>query len=124
MKIECDRPHQQPEGSHSMPEIPDLDEQYFRSLDRWNLHGVEHALVPVDLAELMRNGVPPAEMLLDDWLYAGELHWIYAEAEAWKTWVALILAYQVMEQGNRVAWFDEELGKAFLVRRLLALGAN
>jgi AAA domain len=108
----------------SLEEHERREELHTQALDRWNLHGVEQAMVPTDLSQLLRDGVPPAKMLLDDWLYAGELHWIYAEAEAWKTWVTLILAYRVMQDGQRVAWFDEELGEAFLVRRLEALGAD
>src|SRR5438067_1171343 len=100
------------------------EQLYDETLERWNLVGVESPMVPVDLGALMREGVEPAQMLLEDWLYVGELHWIYAEAEAWKTWVALILAYEVMKHGGRVVWFDEELGKVTLVRRLLALGAE
>ena len=108
----------------SLEEAQRQEDLIVQALDRWNLHGLERPMLPEDLAELMRSGVKPAEMLLDDWLYVGELHWIYAEAEAWKTWVALILALEVMQAGKHVAWFDEELGKTFLVRRLLALGAD
>lgn len=97
---------------------------------RWNLIATRDDppqlfLYPTDgLPDLLRTGVPPAAMLLDDWLYEGELHWIYAEAEAFKTWVALILALEVMKQGHRVVWFDEELGERAIARRLLSLGAD
>lgn len=103
--------------------VPERD-LYLEALDRWNLHGIESALVPEPIADLIREGVPPAPMLLEDWLYEGELHWFYAEAEAGKTWLALILALDVMKQGSSVAWFDEELGKQSTARRLIALGAD
>src|SRR5581483_7916854 len=100
------------------------EEAYTALLERWDLLAVEHPMVPTDVASLMREGIEPAEMLVEDWLYVGELHWVFAEAEAWKTWVTLILAIEVMRQGKRVVWFDEELGKVMLVRRLLALQAD
>ncbi len=79
---------------------------------------------PVNVAALMRQGVPPPPMLLDRWLVTGELHWVYAEAECAKTWLALVWARELMALGNRVVWFDEELGERTLVERLLALGVD
>jgi hypothetical protein len=79
---------------------------------------------PVNVARLMRDGVPPVEMVLDNWLVSGDLHWLYADAEAGKTWLALVLAHEVMKAGGTVAWFDEELGAVEITRRLLALGAD
>lgn len=80
--------------------------------------------LPINIARLMREGVPPVPMLLDDWLVRADLHWLHADAAAGKTWVALILALRVMQQEENVAWFDEELGEEELTRRLLALGAD
>ena len=79
---------------------------------------------PADIATLMEEGMPPVEMLVEDWLVPGELAWIYAEAEAWKTWVALHLALEVVRGGGRVVWFDEELGAAEISKRLVCLGAD
>lgn len=118
-------PHTEtPELQAEIDRQAELSARYHKTLERWNLLELNNPYVPEPVADLMREGVPPAPMLLDDWLYQGELHWLYAEAEAWKTWVALILAVDVMKAGRVVAWFDEELGKVFLVRRLLALGAD
>jgi KaiC/GvpD/RAD55 family RecA-like ATPase len=114
-----------------MTAVAEERDLYLEQLDRWDLHGVldangvVDALVPdPELAQLMRDGVPPAPMLLEGWLYESELHWLYADAEAGKTWVALILACEVLKQGKRVVWFDEELGKQSIARRLLTLGAD
>src|SRR4051812_11098799 len=86
------------------------------------LYGYAHedgARPPVNVGRLMLDGVEPPRMVLDEWLVAGELHWIYADAESAKTWLALILAIRVMEAGGIVAWFDEELGAAVIAERLL-----
>jgi hypothetical protein len=79
---------------------------------------------PVDVARLMREGAPPPDMLVDEWLVRGELHWIYAEAEGAKTWLALWLAVKVMNDGGTVLWVDEELGPTIVSERLVALGAD
>jgi AAA domain len=79
---------------------------------------------PLNIARLMREGVPPVPMLLDEWLVLADLHWLYSDAEAGKTWVGIWLGDQVMRGGGTVAWFDEELGEEELTRRLLAFGAN
>ena len=76
---------------------------------------------PTNIARLMREPALPPDMALEDWLVAGELHWLYADAEAGKTWLALVWARAVMEQGGRVVWFDEELGERVLTERMLAL---
>jgi hypothetical protein len=110
------------EGSVSAEE---RESRYADMMDRWGLHGFEPVMVPQhDLAEMMRRGVPDVEMTLDEWLVKGELHWVHADAEAYKTWLGLILSRMLMQEGKRVAWFDEELGHAVLVERLLALGAD
>jgi hypothetical protein len=72
----------------------------------------------------MREGIPPVQMLIDEWLVPGELHLLVAEAEAFKTWVALWLALRVMNNAGNVAWFDEELGQAEIAKRLICLGAS
>lgn len=77
-----------------------------------------------NVAALMRNGVEPPKMVLESWLVAGELHWVFADAESAKTWMALWLSIQVMQTGGVVAYFDEELGANVIAERLLALGAD
>lgn len=84
----------------------------------------ERARMPVNVARVMRDGVPAPEMALDGWLVAGELHLMYAEAESWKTWIALYLADAVMRAGGTVAWFDEELGAPVIAERMTAIGAD
>lgn len=84
----------------------------------------EHERQAVNVARIMREGVPPVEMALPGWLVAGELHWLFGDAESAKTWLALRLALDVMEAGGVVAWFDEELGEAVIAERLLTLGAE
>jgi hypothetical protein len=124
------------EGYRSDPELTEEDAERLlreRASFKQHLHdsklfgylsAVESPRLPEDIAFMLEDGIPPVEMLLDDWLVAHELHWIYAEAEAWKTWVALVLALDLMREGKTVVWFDEELGAADHTRRLKALGAE
>lgn len=77
-----------------------------------------------DVARIMREGVEPPRMALDDWLVEGELHWMFADAEAGKTWLALHLSLEIMRQGGVVVYFDEELGQSVIAERLLALEAD
>jgi AAA domain len=108
--------------------IQDMEEIAGGAFEMW-VHGQRPVTAsgryPVNIARLMREGIPPIPMLLDGWLNEGDLHWVASEAEAGKTWLANVLALRVMvEREKRVVCFDEELGKAELTRRLLALGAD
>jgi hypothetical protein len=102
------------------------DDEFLAMLDRWDLHNIEGKKYPYpeDVAAAMREGVPPVEMTTEGWLVAKELHWVHADAESWKTWVALLLALGLLNAGRRVVWFDEELGLKVLAERLTALGAD
>lgn len=80
--------------------------------------------VPVDVGQLMIDGVQPPEMTLDGWLVKGELHWVFSDPEAGKTFLALKLSTDVMAQGGTVVYFDEELGESVIAERLVALGAD
>jgi hypothetical protein len=75
----------------------------------------------VNVAAIMQDSPPPPPMLLPHWLAAGVVHWLYSDAEAGKTWLALWWAGQVMAEGGTVVWLDEELGREEIARRLLAL---
>jgi len=77
-----------------------------------------------DVAQIMRDGFKPAPMLLEGWLAAGELHWLSAEPEKGKTWLALWWAIQVINAGDSVIWCDEETGPDVTAQRLTMLGAN
>lgn len=77
---------------------------------------------PANVAAAMRGKQAPPEMLVEGWLVRGVLHWLYADAEAGKTWLALVWARDVMSAGHTVIWVDEELGLLDIAQRLLALG--
>src|SRR4051812_45549623 len=79
---------------------------------------------PQHVGLAMQLGVEPPEMVIEDWLVKGEFHLMYAQAESWKTWVALWLALRVMESGGVVAYFDEELGLKTIAERLALLGGD
>src|SRR5689334_20247882 len=53
---------------------------------------------PTAIADAVRDGhAPPPTMLGESWLVQGELHWVAAEAEAAKTWLALWWAKRLIE---------------------------
>lgn len=72
---------------------------------------------------------PPVPELLrreDDvpLLYPGRTHWLSAEPEAAKTWLALLACAQVLKAGGRVLYIDLEDGPDGITARLLALGVT
>jgi len=82
------------------------------------------AFKPVNLTGLVARGVTPPEMLLDGMLYAGGLHGIAGAPDSGKTTVSLYWAVQLLAQGKRVAFFDEEGGREIVAEKLIALGAQ
>ncbi len=76
------------------------------------------------IGNVMRTGVEPIEMLVDDWVPRLAIVWISSEPEAGKTWLCLWLAARAMDAGLSVAYIDAELGEAEIVRRLLLLGCS
>jgi hypothetical protein len=87
-------------------------------------HADPAARQPDDVANAMRGERALPDMLHPNWLVRGVLHWIYSDAEAGKTWLALKLALNVMRAGGVVLWSDEELGVKTIADRLLDLGAT
>lgn len=83
---------------------------------------VDHAggLIFDDLSELLRNGVPEPEVLVDDLLYSEGVHWISGHPDSGKTTLAMHSSIMVMHDGKHVVWLDYEAGTRGTVRRLLA----
>lgn len=76
------------------------------------------ALGLVDLAEIMREGVKEPEMLVEGLIAKGVHHIVYGTKESAKTWLCLGAAIQVMAQGGKVLWIDEEMGSQAFAERL------
>lgn len=57
-------------------------------------------------------------------LYPGRQHAAYGESEAGKSWLALLIVAQVLEDGGAAAYVDFEDDAAGMVGRLRALGAD
>jgi hypothetical protein len=78
----------------------------------------------IDLSSLVRDGVPPPELLCGDLLYQGGLHSISGPPDSGKTTIALWWLLQEARAGRRVAFLDEEGGAELVAEKLIALGAT
>lgn len=77
-----------------------------------------------DLAALVRDGVPPPDLLCGDLLYAGGLHSISGPPDCGKTTIALHWILRHVRAGHRVVFLDEEGGAELVAEKLIALGAT
>jgi hypothetical protein len=77
-----------------------------------------------DLAALVRDGVPPPELLAGNLLYAGGLHSISRPPDCGKTTIALWRMLRHVRDGRQVAFLDEEGGAELVAEKLIALGAG
>ncbi len=78
----------------------------------------------IDLGEPIESGMEPAEMLVPDVLYAGSVHGIYSAGGKGKTFFALWLIKQVIDQDRPVMLLDQENGVRIISERLRALGVS
>ena len=78
----------------------------------------------IDLGEPIESGMEPAEMLVPDVLYAGSVHGIYSAGGKGKTFFALWLIKQVIDQDQPVMLLDQENGVRIVSERLRALGVS
>jgi hypothetical protein len=78
----------------------------------------------IDLGEPIESGMEPAEMLVPDVLYAGSVHGIYSAGGKGKTFFALWLIKQVIDQDLPVMLLDQENGVRIISERLRALGVS
>src|SRR5260370_406398 len=92
-------------------------------LERLGKPGVRQYRV-VSLAQTMKMGIPAPVLLCDGLLYEGGLHSIAGAADCGKTTLALFWAVQLLQQGRRVIFLDEEGGEEIVTEKLQALGAS
>lgn len=80
--------------------------------------------IPVDLGQVMEDGIEPPAFLVEGVLYAERAHAIAGAPGDGKTLLQLALCAELIEQGEVVAWFDEENGPAVIAARLVSFGVT
>jgi len=82
---------------------------------------------PVDLSNVSTDPVVADLLEREDGVhlfYRGRINWLFGQPESGKTWVAALVAKQVLEAGGRVLWLDmEDLPQTFL-ERMTSLGID
>jgi AAA domain-containing protein len=78
----------------------------------------------LSLAALVRDGVPPPDLLCGDLIYAGGLHSIAGPPDCGKTTIALWWALRHVRAGHTVVFLDEEGGAELVAEKLIALNAT
>ena len=82
---------------------------------------------PVDLSTVSTDPIVADLLEREDGVhlfYRGRINWLFGQPESGKTWVAVLLAKQVIEAGGRVLWVDmEDLPQTFL-ERMTSLGLD
>lgn len=78
-----------------------------------------------DLAVMLRDGPPPPpDMICGGMLYPGCVHSISGPPESGKTTLALWWAVQILRDGGKATFIDEEGGATLTAARLAGLGAT
>jgi hypothetical protein len=78
----------------------------------------------IDLGEVIESGIEEPEMLVPEVLYTGRVHCIFSAGGTGKTFKALYLIKQVIEQDKSVILLDLENGIRIIGERLRDLGAD
>jgi|SRR5215213_4117798 len=76
------------------------------------------------LGKVIREGIEPPAVLVDDVLLEGKTHAIYGPSGFGKTYVLLWAALRVIERGAPVLIFDNENNVSIMAERLEQLGAD
>lgn len=79
---------------------------------------------PADLREAILNGLKRPEMLIREMMYEGLVHGLYAAGGMGKTWMALWIIKQAIEQRKKVLLLDLENGTRIIADRLRSLGVD
>lgn len=87
-------------------------------------NGTPEIFKAVPLAPLMKAGVPDPVLLCRSLLYQGGLHSIAGPPDCGKTTIALWWIVELLRQGKRILFLDEEGGQEIVTERLIALGVT
>jgi hypothetical protein len=81
-------------------------------------------LQPSSLTSLIKEGVPAPTLLCGKMLYQAGLHSITGAPDSGKTTLALWWGLQLMKEGGRLLFLDEEGGPEIVAEKFIALGAT
>lgn len=95
--------------------LPGLDSPTVTETSSWTPVPLSRDVQPTERPTLLR--VAGGARLL----YPGRTHSIVGESSSGKTWVAILVALEVLENGGRVLWLDYETNAHEFVERLQAL---
>jgi hypothetical protein len=103
----------------------DISDHFAQGWEVKDLEPLNGAFRPVHLGGLVQPGaVKPPERLAGGMLYRGGLHCIAGAPDCGKTTLALYWAVQLLREGRRVTFFDEEGGQEIVAEKLMGLGAE
>lgn len=74
--------------------------------------------------QAIRDGVPEHKQIVPGLLYANMIHWWHGEPESGKSLLLLSVCLDLVNQGYKVMWIDEESGLTMTADRLARLGAD
>lgn len=95
-----------------------------------SVEGAARSWEPVDLAELLAQGLTPVVPLLlartdgECLLYPGRIHAFNAESESGKSWLAKLVCAEQLGFGESVLYLDFETDAEGVAERMLALGVE
>ncbi len=95
--------------------LPGIDSPTVTETSSWTPVPLSRDIQPTERPTLLR--VAGGARLL----YPGRTHSIVGESSSGKTWVAILVALEVLEDGGRVLWLDYETNAHEFVERLQAL---
>jgi 5S rRNA maturation endonuclease (ribonuclease M5) len=103
----------------------DISDHFAQGFQVEDLEPLTGSFKPVFLGGLVKPGaIKPPELLANGMLYKGGLHGIAGAPDCGKTTLALHWAVQLLREGKRVAFFDEEGGSEIVAEKLCGLGAE
>ena len=82
---------------------------------------------PVDLSTVSTDPIVADMLEREDGVhlfYRGRINWLFGQPESGKTWVAALVAKQILESGGKVVWFDMEDTPQTFLKRMTSLGID
>jgi hypothetical protein len=102
----------------------DISDHFIAGFGIDDLVPLDGAFKSVSLGKLIASGPKEPKRIAGGMLYAGGLHCIAGAPDCGKTTIALHWAVQLLAEGKKVAFFDEEGGQEVIAEKLISLGAK